>query len=471
MNETILFGTDGWRGLIDVDVNENSVAEAAQAFAVYLKSIKESDILTAIGYDGRKNSRLYAEIFSEVLSGNGISVYLTDKIIPVPVLSYFTKFSNLDSGVMITASHNPAEYNGIKFKAAYGGPYLTENTLRVEQFLHKYPVKKSREKILIQDFIAPYLEHINKLINFSNIKDSRIRILIDSMSGAGQNIIENILSDHNIYSETIFSAPEENFSGRQPEPIEKNLLPLSEKLKSADFSLGIATDGDADRLGVLMETGEWLSAQETILLLADYICKNDSFQGDIVKTSSVTDKLRLFGNDERKVLDVQVGFKYICEEMLKKKVAFGCEESGGFGYGLHLPERDGILSGLLLCEALASSGFPKISNLAESLRKKYGEIFYHRKDIPYKNSDRLSLLPNLFRNPAAAIGGFNVSRIGEFLSSRGIINGLKYYLEGNSNWLLIRASETEPLIRIYAESENSPDAIAILNDGFRMIVK
>ncbi len=471
MNEKILFGTDGWRGIIDEDVNENSIAEAAQAFAAYLGSTKRVNPQAAVGYDGRKNSRLYAEIFSEVMSGNGIGVFLSDKIIPVPVLSYFTKFSRVDSGVMITASHNPSGYNGIKFKAAYGGPYLTEDTLKVEKFLYKFPVRRSRENIVIKDFTLPYLEQINKVINFRIIRESGLRILIDSMSGAGQNIIENILSGHHIYADTIFGTPDENFSGRQPEPIEKNLLPLSEKLRSDHYSLGIATDGDADRLGVLLDSGEWLSAQETILILAEYICRNNLFPGNIVKTSSVTDKLRLFESEKRKISDVQVGFKYICEEMLKQEVAFGCEESGGFGYGFHMPERDGILSGLLLCEALASSGFSKIGFLAESARKKYGSIFYHRKDLPYTKADRLSLLPNIFKKNISTIGGFKVMRAAEFLSSRGVINGLKFFLEGDSNWLLIRASETEPLIRVYAEAENSGEAERILNSGIGMIIK
>jgi len=471
MKNKIIFGTDGWRGIIDDDVNEDSMTETALAFSEYMKSKKGSKPKrVAAGFDGRKNSALYADIFSEVLSGNGIEVLLSGNIIPTPVLSYYAKINNLDSGVMITASHNPPAYNGVKFKASYGGPFLTEQTLEVERYLSGRTTGRNRRYITITNFLPEYIRQINSIIDFEVIKKSGIKILIDSMSGAGQKIIGDILKRHNIETVTIFGEANEDFSGRQAEPIEKNLIPLSNGLKSGNYSLGIATDGDADRIGVMLESGEWLSAQETILLISDYLCNIKKIPGNIVKTSSVTDKLRHLESAGRKVLDVQVGFKYICEEMIKGDIVFGCEESGGFGYGFHIPERDGILSGLLLCEILASSGFVKLSDAVNSLRKKYGRIYYLRQDLPYHKDDRISLHPQMFRNPPSSINGIKVKRIKEFLSSHGIINGIKFSLEGKSRWLLIRSSETEPLIRVYVEAENEEETDGILGSGINLIM-
>lgn len=334
----IFFGTDGWRGILDKEINDKTISLVAQAFADYVNS-NTSNKLVAVGFDGRRNSELFAEIFSEVLSGNGINVFLSDRIIPTPVLSFTVKDKNCFAGVMITASHNPAEYNGVKFKAEYGGPFLTEETKKVEKLINSNPVKKSHSNISKENFLLGYSEHLNNLVDFDLIRRSRLSICIDSMGGAGSDFLERILISHHIPAKSIYSFPDEKFYGRAAEPSEKNLLPLKEELLSRSYSIGLATDGDADRCGVMIENGEWLSAQETILFLTDFAVNQKNLDGNIVKTSSVTDKLKyFFQTDNRKVIDVQVGFKYITEVMLKQKVAFGCEESGGFGYGIHIPE-------------------------------------------------------------------------------------------------------------------------------------
>ena len=251
---------------------------------------------------------------------------------------------------MITASHNPPNYNGVKFKSHYGGPFFTEQTRELENFIGNSLVQADDEQIYQVEFRPDYYNHIEQLIDFRAIKEANLNILIDSMAGSGQQIIENLLIKHEIPSKTIFKIAEKDFSGRLAEPIEKNLGPLrDELLKENKYSLGIATDGDADRLGVMLENGHWLSAQKTILLLCDYLVNGKKLSGNIVKTSSVTDKLRTaFENENRKVIDVQVGFKYICEKMIDEETAFGCEESGGFAISKHIPERDGLLSGLTL---------------------------------------------------------------------------------------------------------------------------
>lgn len=465
----IIFGTDGWRGLLDSEVNEETISLVAQAFALYnLQRFSEPKI--AIGFDGRRNSQKFAKLFAEALSGNNIKVFLSDRIIPTPVLSFFVKHKKLNSGVMITASHNPPQYNGVKFKADYGGPFLTEETLKVEELLGNSPVKKNSANIKQTNLLLPYVEQIEKLIDFEFIRTSRLKILIDSMGGSGGDFLERILLAHNIPAQTIFYPPDENFYGRLSEPIEKNLKPLSEKLKESDYSIGLATDGDADRSGVMLDNGNWLSAQETILLLTDFIVNTKKLKGHIVKTASVTDKLKtLFESKQRKIYDVQVGFKYITEVMISKNIAFGCEESGGFGYGFHMPERDGIFSSLFMIEMLAHSGYDKLSDFVNHKRKEFGNIFYDRIDLMYDNPDRNELLPNLYRKFIDSIEGFRVIHVKAFYNSRNAINGLKFILEGDNRWLLIRSSETEPIVRIYAEGQSDREVKLFLKYGKQFI--
>lgn len=467
----IFFGTDGWRGIIDKEINFHKVEIVAQAFADYCHK-QNNNPAVAIGYDGRKFSLEYAKLFAEVLSGNNISVFISKEIIPTPVLSFAVKNSGLFAGVMITASHNPPQYNGIKFKANYGGPFFTEETQKVEAFLNKNKIKKSKSLIAESDFLEKYLIHIKSIIDFDAIKKSNLKILIDSMGGAGKRIVSKILSEHEINSDSIFDEPVPDFYGRNAEPIAKNLSPLSKKLYEENYSLGLATDGDADRIGVVCNDGNFLSAQETILLITDYLVNTKMIDGNIVKTSSVTQKIKTyFENQQRKVFDVQVGFKYVCEKMIKEDILFGCEESGGFGYKNHIPERDGILSALIMCELLAKSGYNKLTDLAEQKRRQFGEIFYDRIDFHYTNKNRTEILPQLFINHPKKIFSNQVNEVLDFKSSRGIINGLKFNLGDNSKWLLIRASETEPLVRIYAEGNSSEEVKELLNYGKNIILE
>lgn len=472
MQNKIQFGTDGWRGLIDSEVNNQTIGAVAQAFAEYLwHNSKSTSLKTAVGYDGRKSSQKFAKVFARVLSGNGITTYLSEKITATPVVSYYVYRHKLNAGVMITASHNPPNYNGVKFKADYGGPFFTEQTKQVEELIGQNLVQADDEKIHQVDFLADYTEHIEKFIDFNAIKNSKLNILIDSMSGAGQQIIENMLMKYDIPCKTIFKIAEKDFSGRLAEPIEKNLAPLrDELLKEKNYSLGIATDGDADRLGVMLENGKWLSAQKTILLLCDYLVNNKMLSGNIVKTSSVTDKLRTaFETEKRKVIDVQVGFKYICEKMIAQNTAFGCEESGGYAFKGHIPERDGILSGLFFIEMLAKSGYNKLSALNELKEKTFGDVFYDRIDLPYIKPNREEILPKIFAINPSLISNFKVEKISEYYSSRNIINGIKFYLEGSNRWLLLRSSETEPMIRIYAEGNSTDEVQDLLESGKKLV--
>lgn len=469
--DTIHFGTDGWRGLLDTEMNMSSVRLVAQAFADYLMDKNGKNASCAIGYDGRKCSPEFAGLFAEILSGNGIVTHLSDRFVPTPVISYTVKHQKLSAGVMITASHNPSAYNGIKFKGPYGGPFFTEETQKVETLLGKSPVKQSREMVIIQNFLPDYLARVTSDIHFEKIRTSDISCVVDSMHGAGGSLLPVLLTQKGCRATGIDSDILPDFGGRAAEPLEKNLLPLKQYLmEHPDYSLGLATDGDADRLGVMMNGGIWLSAQETILLLADYLVRVKQVPGAIIKSSSVTDKIRtLYESPDRPVLDVQVGFKYITEKMLELPVALGVEESGGFGYGIHIPERDGIFSALLFLEMLAVSGYQKLSDKVAQMREETGNLYYDRIDYPFDKPGRMTVLPNLVRDDVINIGKFPVHRMDTYLSSRGVINGVKIRLEGDCRWLLIRSSETEPMMRIYAEGQSESEVKTFLKMGVRLI--
>lgn len=463
---SIKFGTDGWRAIIEKEINEASIAKVAHAFSKYLlqRYHNQSDITIVIGFDGRKYSNDFAEIFARITSDYNIKTYLSDQITPTPFVSAAIKYLKFNGGVMITASHNPPEYNGVKFKDYYGGPFFTEETLKVEQLIddNLSHIPKEKKYSLINLF-DKYIEIIENKINFEIIKKSNIKILVDSMHGAGKDFIKRILNKHNIDSTILFDNPLPNFNNRLPEPIAKNLQPLANELKNGNYSIGLATDGDADRLGVMLENGEWLSAQEQILYLMDYVVNTLNYEGDLVVSSSVTGKIEKFLKIEnRKVIRVPVGFKYICEEFVKGNVAVGCEESGGYGFGFMMPERDGIFSALMFTQMLAESGYNKLSDFVRKKRNQFDLIYYDRIDHHFAG-DSLKILNDLYQNKQINIINKSISNIMTFTNSRGIINGVKYIFDSPTQWVLIRCSETEPLVRIYAEGNDKLEVEELLN--------
>lgn len=466
----IFFGTDGWRATLDKEINPSTVAVAAQAFAEYVRAQAPERALVAVGYDTRRCSADFASLFARVLSGNGIEVILSDRAVPTPVLSFTVVDRHCFAGVMITASHNPPAYNGIKFKAAYGGPFSLEQTRGVEAMLYGTPPVLSETVPAAENLLPPYVAHIETLIDFTPIRRAGLTVLVDSMGGAGGTLIEDILKRNGCKAATIFGSPAEDFYGRLPEPVASNLTPLGEALCAGSYALGVATDGDADRLGVCLETGGFLSAQTTILLLVDYLKRVRKQPGGIVHTSSVTGLLKKhFLSPETPVYDVQVGFKYITDIMVRETICFGGEESGGFGYAMHLPERDGVFSALLFLEMLSASGCSTLSAYVAQRESELGKVHYGRIDAPCNRPDRSELLPRLHNKALSSVAGFRVTEEQTFLSSRGVINGIKYVLEGDCRWLLLRASETEPLIRYYAEGQNDSEVNSLLAAGPELI--
>ncbi len=466
----ILFGTDGWRGVLDAELNVQNVERVAQAFSDYITEGVTHTPQIAVGYDGRYRSKDFAVAFSGVLAGNGIRVLLASTIVPTPVVAYHTVYQRCDAGVMVTASHNPPQYNGIKFKSPAGAPLITSETKRIEAFLDEHQPRRLPGEVDEVDFLTDYKTRLGQLIDFSAIYRSGMKMAIDSMAGAGGHLLSELCSAHHIPASGIYQQPAPDFAGRQAEPIEKNLQPLARFLKNGDFTLGVATDGDADRLGVMTEQGQWMNVQETILYLAQYVKTQRRLPGGLVKTLSVTDKMIALAKQQQVAFrDVQVGFKYVAESMMDIQAAFGAEESGGFGFGDHLPERDGIFSALLFAEMLANSGHSSLSDFIEAKRKEWGPVYYDRVDMQYTGQDRFQLLQNLYHVPPVQIGDFPVKELLHHCTSRGVINSLKFYLEGEPRWLLIRISETEPVVRIYAEGRSFAEVKQLLDEGRQLI--
>ncbi len=499
MISQIKFGNDGWRALTGEVFNEENLIRVAEAFVRYLQSNNLLYRPVVVGFDGRKDSDHFAKIFAEILSGNNISTILSQSIIPTPVLSFSVKHLNCSAGIMITASHNLATYNGVKFKADYGGPFIVEETRKVREFLgEEVDGKRNDINIVRKDFLPDYLLHLQSIVDFSALKSfaenpaNNPSVIIDSMGGAGQTILEDILIPLGWRAQTIFGSPEPNFYDRKPEPIEKNLEPLLYNVSATDAILGIATDGDGDRCAICFEDGKWISVQQTILLLLWHLHEYKKLRGAIIKSVPVTDKVRVFA--ERWNLpfyEVNVSFQNIAEIMLRTDFLLGVEESAGFGIQGHLPERDGILSGLLFCELLAISG-KSLYELWNDIKQIVGEIHYKRIDLKLEPSDPKDASQG-FRQKVKHGGQVKPSegwkeslfhRCAHFKSSKNLeeffvekvrklydketLNGIKF-LFGDSRWLLIRASQTEPMIRIYAEGRTEDELNRLLDEG-KMLV-
>lgn len=472
---TIKFGNDGWRALTGEVFNEENLTTVAEAFVRYLQSITAISKPVAIGFDGRIHSETYAVLFAQILSGNGIPVILSQSIIPTPVLSFSVKHLNCSAGIMITASHNPAAYNGVKFKANYGGPFIVEETRKVRDFLREeIEGKRNDHHITRKNLLPDYLLQLQSIIDFPALQSfaenprNNPSVIIDSMGGAGQTILEDILIPLGWRAQTIFGAPEQNFYDRTPEPIEKNLEPLLYNTNATDAILGIATDGDADRCAICYEDGKWISVQQTILLLLWHLHEYKKLRGAIIKSVPVTDKVRVFA--ERCKLpfyEVNVSFQNIADIMLRTEYLLGVEESAGFGIQGHMPERDGILSGLLFCELLAMSG-KSLYELWDEITQGVSEVHYKRIDIPAGSMNREEIFKRCEHfHPSKNLEEFFVEKIRK-LYDKETLNGIKF-LFGDSRWLLIRASQTEPLIRIYAEGRTEDELQRLLHEGTTLI--
>ncbi|MDH5438014.1 MAG: phosphoglucomutase/phosphomannomutase family protein [Candidatus Bathyarchaeota archaeon] len=468
----IVFGTDGWRGVIAQDFTFDNVKVVAQAIADYMKVKGLDQKGLIVGYDTRFLSDMFARSLAEVAASNDIPVFLASKPAPTPMISFTVKNRSAGGGVVITASHNPPIYSGIKFKPEYGGSALTQITKEIESFLYRNPVKYDEEKakryVREEDFEVDYLDRIKSLVGLQLIGEAGFKIVVDAMHGAGDRIIDRLLSATKSRLKNIRFRPDPTFGGVKPEPIPQNLQPLIDTVVEGGADIGLATDGDADRFGVITSKGEFVSPHEAFALLILHLHQNKGWRGGVVKTASVcnivskvAEKLGL------PVYETAVGFKNICELMLKEDILIGGEESGGAGFKNHVPDRDGILASLFILEMMAMEK-NSIDEILEELKDEFGEVYYDRIDLPYDKPNRMKLVPILKSNPPRQVCGLKVERVSTYRGVE-VFNGIKFHFADQRSWLLIRASETEPIMRIYAEATSDDMIQRLLREGHRLL--
>ena len=460
----IRFGTDGWRALIAEDFTFENVARCAQGLCGYLKEVGAADKGLVVGYDTRFLSPEFAETVAAVCAAQGIKVFLAGKPAPTPALSYNVLVHQAAGAAIITASHNPSQWNGFKFKPEYAGSATQEITDRLEESIAEvtapspHSIAEGRNSGLIVDLDVetPYLERIATLVDLEAIKGAGLDVVVDSMYGAGGGYLPTLLEGGKTTVRELHGHRNPAFPGmEQPEPIAHNLTEISSLIATGGASVGIALDGDADRVGIIDEQGRFITTLDTFSILAQYLLEQKGQRGALVKgvTSSIAlNKLgAAYGVD---VHEMRVGFKNIGPKMTEVDALMAGEESGGFAFRGHIPERDGVLSGLYFLEYMAVTG-DSPSRLLQRLVDKVGPHSYHRRDIAFQPADRERILERLNAPDPAEIAGFRI------LDSD-TIDGRRFHLE--DGWLAVRFSGTEPLLRIYAEAA-TPEMVTKLLDG------
>lgn len=476
----IHFGTDGWRAVISDSFTFHNLRMVAQAISDAVKSGYWHNGYTldqpvnndqmVVGFDTRFLSDRYAGDVARVLAANGYTVYLTQSDAPTPAISYAIRNMGAVGGVMITASHNAPRYNGMKLKAAYGGAASREQCRRVEVYLNDNEERgrgpnlmdfdQARNLGLIRRFnpIPSYYEHLRKLIDFDIIADNPQRVVVDSMYGSGRGVIKGILQGTGCEVKEIRGEMNPGFGGVHPEPIGAHLSVLAGAISTHMGDFGLATDGDADRIGAMDERSNFIDPHKIMALALQYLVEKRGWKGPIVRTVSTTRMIdRIAEANGLPVYETPVGFNYIAEYMLKEDILIGGEESGGISFRGHIPEGDGILMGLLLIEIVAQARV-SLHELVEDLLARVGPAYYQRNDLRLDRPVAKARISRSLKDDApGSIGGETVVEVLD-------TDGVKYILRDDS-WLLIRPSGTEPVLRVYAEGQSQAMVDALLSYG------
>ncbi|NVN93282.1 MAG: phosphoglucomutase/phosphomannomutase family protein [Desulfuromonadales bacterium] len=454
----IKFGTDGWRGVIARDFTFDNLSMVAQATMDYLIQNNLGSKGLVIGYDRRFLSRDFARRVAEIAAGNGIRVLLSDGFAPTPAISWAVREAGAGAGVMITASHNPPEYNGFKIKEAFGGSALPATTRVVEEIVASnqasgrrieecaFDVALSKGMIEMFDPSVGYFRQIRSFVDLDLIATSGIAAVVDPMFGAGCGVIPRLLPE----IDEIHAMENPSFGGQSPEPIGEHLTELSELVASGRYRVGLALDGDADRIGAVDENGDFFSSHCIFTVILRHLIEHKKMLGGVVKTVSTTRMVDLLADKfGLRLFETPIGFKHICELMLTEDILMGGEESGGLGVKGHIPERDGILLALLLLEAMAVSG-KGLRQLLNETMDVIGHFYYRRIDRRIEADAKELLVERLKTCPPEKIDDRKVKTCN-------FSDGFKFIFE-NGDWLLIRPSGTEPVLRLYSEAV-SPDRV------------
>ena len=463
----IKFGTDGWRGLIARDFTFDNIRLVALATARYMKKNIDKDPSIVIGYDTRFLSKEFAEEAAQVMAWEGVVVNLADDIATTPEVSYQTKQKSSDLGVVLTASHNPPIYNGYKVKASFGGPATPEMITDLESELKRIVARPPKfkfkdfdfyvknKKIRLFDAKKSYIRYIKKKIDLDAIKKADFKIIYDPMHGSGINHIHDLLPN----AEEIHGEYNPSFGNiDHPEPIADCLPELMQKMKSGKYDIGIATDGDADRLGCFDNEGNFVDSHKVFVILMKYLYEKRKKRGAVAKTVSLTSMVDKYCEKQNITLrETPVGFKHIAKLMNEEKILIGGEESGGLSTIIHIPERDGLFNALLLMEIMAEEK-KSLKELCDDLDKEFGIHRFMRRDVPVTPQKKKAILSAAAKEPNK-LGRYDVEKIDTK-------DGYKFFVD--DGWLLIRPSGTEPLIRFYAEADSLNKVDELIKEGQKM---
>jgi alpha-D-glucose phosphate-specific phosphoglucomutase len=457
----IKFGTDGWRGIIADDFTFDNVRRVANAIASYIDKHEDASAGVIVGYDTRFASQNAARVAAEVLAAAGIPVKIANDFVPTPAISLAVKTRKAAGGVVITSSHNPWNWNGVKFKGKFGGSATPAIMQVIEEELRlgtspRAPRAKIA-KVEEVDLKQPYIEAICQFVDLDLITKAKFKFAIDAMYGSGRGILAKIFADRGIEHVAIRQELNPLFPGINPEPIEPHVAALERAVVEHRCHAGFATDGDADRIGAVAEDGSFVDSHKIFSVLLRWLLERKKWPGEVVRAFNTTRMLdRIAARYGRKLNECPIGFKYIADLMMEREIVIGGEESGGIGYSRYLPERDGVLNALLLANVMAEEGKP-LGQLVADLQREYGSHYYGRRDLHIPEEVKQSAIRRAQDAETTKLGRHSVIR-------KEGLDGVKFFLEtpadekGAEPWILFRASGTEPLLRVYAEAA-SPELV------------
>jgi phosphomannomutase len=462
----IRFGTDGWRGVIAEDFTYANVRKVAYAISRYVVRNEQPAHSVIIGFDNRFGAEQFARVAAEAFAMTGTPVWLCDEPCPTPAISLLVKQRNAAGGIVITASHNPYRWNGIKFKATYGSSALPAIVNKIEAEMKTVmrkgiPALPPRNELIHPiSFRAPYLNTIEKLVDWDRIRRHPVKLIVDPMHGSARGLLRDLLSRHGVNCDEIHGTRDPLFGGVNPEPIEPNVAALQQAVREGRYDAGLAADGDGDRIGAVDRDGRFVTPHQIFSLLLWHLAGTRKLSGDVAKTFSSTKMLdKIAAKLERNIFEVPIGFKYICELMLTKDILLGGEESGGIGTKLYLPERDATVTALLLVELMAWHG-KGLGELVQQLQKEFGEHDYGRVDLELRPGQKEKTIKH-FANK-------KLTRFLEWkINKREDMDGVKLTFS-DGGWLLVRASGTEPMLRLYAETSRVDATRRLLDEATRI---
>ncbi|MGA8072663.1 MAG: hypothetical protein WB995_04255 [Candidatus Acidiferrales bacterium] len=458
----IQFGTDGWRGVIAEDVTHANVRKVAYAIARYVVRSENAQSGVLVGYDTRFASERFARVAAETVAMTGTPVWLATDACPTPAISLLVKLRGAAGGIQITASHNPARWSGVKYKAGFGGSASPAIVAQIESELEAVhrdgipPLPPRKDLIHSLDVRTPYLETLAKLVDWDRLRAANFRFVADPMYGAGRGLLRELFTRHGVACDEIRGNRDPLFGGVNPEPIEPHIEALRLAVVAGSYDAGLACDGDADRIGAIDCDGTFITPHQIFSILLWHLAGTRRIPGDVVKTFSTTKLIdKIAAKYGRKLWETPIGFKYVAERMLESDILIGGEESGGIGTKLHLPERDATVNALLLAEVMAWHG-KRLGELVAMLHREFGEFHYGRVDLELRAGQKEKAI--------AYFADAKLTRLLDWpVTKREDLDGIKVYL-GDIGWVMARASGTEPMLRVYSETTKSETTRRVLDE-------